>query len=1054
MKDLNFAGKITHFFSENQPLSILVIVASAAMGIFGYFAMPKQYNPEIVLPVFQVEVPYQGARADEVESLVTRKLEEKIAEIPGVDKISSRSLDGGVSIVTVEFLVGEDLELSKVKLFTKIQENLDLRSGMIGTPMIKNINPDDVPIITLTLVSNPLSQNEVREKAVRIIDELRDIQGVSNLRIHGGEARALSIFLDPETLRLRNLSFSDVVSAIEGQNIRLLAGTIKDGTQSHEIEINGTMLSAKDAEKIVIAPGIQLKDIALVKDGTSEKTSFVSLQEKNALPKDAVYISIAKRKGENASTVADAILAKMEVLLQMPDFQGISQKVIQNEGESASKEITNLGGNLLQSIGIVAIVLLFFLGFRAALVVAIAIPFTLLLVFFTGYLAGETINRITLFALILSLGLLVDSATVVVENIYRHLKLNENRRIAIPHAVDEIGVGLFLSTLTSVIVFLPLTKVTGMMGPYMGPIAFFVPMALLLSLLVAYIITPFLSKFFLLIPKEKEKKDIFDRLSEKYAHLLKTILSSKKLAKRILWGVFLFLFIVMSFPVFEIIHFRMLPKADKEQFYVYIDAPEGTDTPETHAIAEQATNEILKRSEVLSVQSFVGEAPVIDFNGLYRGSAFRKAPHIGTLRVSLTAPEERDSSSEEIVLDMRKKIEALFSKESGIRFRLVEDPPGPPVQATLVAKIKGPNPEIRREIAQDLEQLFSQTEGVVDIDTSLESASSRTIFSVDQEKAKALGIPSIEVMSALQTALAPQKVSQFHIKEQNEMAFLELQFPKKDRDEVSDLSKISIKSITGEMIPLNSVVKQVPSSHPNTLYLDEQARTDYVTAEMGERSVVYAVIDLIKNLIPYQFSNGGKESHWNLFGISYETEKGEVYRIEWGGEWEMTLENFRDLGIAMIIAFFLVYAVLVAQFRSFSVPLLVMATIPLGLLGILPGFAILDATSGTFFTATGMIGFIALMGIVVNNAILYLEYFDILRVQGMEIQEALIEAGRVRLRPIMLTSLTTVLGSLTIASDPVWSGLAWAIVFGLSLSTFLTLGIFPILYFLAHPKRN
>jgi multidrug efflux pump subunit AcrB len=1054
MKDLNFAGKIAHFFGENQPLSILVIVATAAMGIFGYFAMPKQYNPEIILPVFQVEVPYPGARADEVESFITRKLEEKIAEIPGVDKISSQSIDGGISIVTVEFLVGEDLELSKIKLFTKIQENLDLRFGNIGTPMIKNINPDDVPIITFALFSETLSQNEIREKAVRIIDQLRDIPGISNLQIHGGETRALNIFLDPEILRLRKFAFSDVINALQKQNVRMIAGTVKDEKQRHEIEIDGTLLNAKDVGEIVIAPNIQLKDIATIEDGISEKTSFVSFREKNTLPKDAVYLSIAKRKGENASTVADAIIKKMNILLQRPDFQSIDQKVVQNEGESASKEITKLGGNLLQSIAIVAIVLLFFLGFRAALVVAIAIPFTLLLVFFVGYIAGETINRITLFALILSLGLLVDSATVVVENIYRHIGLNKNRKVAIPHAVGEIGGGLFFSTLTSIIVFLPLTKVTGMMGPYMGPIAFFVPLALIMSLFVAYVITPFLSKLLLPIPKEKKSPNLFDRISEQYAKLLDKILSRKKVAKRILWGVFLLLFLVMTFPVLEIIHFRMLPKADKEQFYIYIDAPEGTDTPETSSIADRISTEVLKYSEVISVQSFVGESPVLDFNGLYRGSAFREAPHIATLRISLLPPEQRGVSSENIVLDIREKIEAIFPKESKIHFRLVEDPPGPPVQATLVAKIKGPNPKIREEITKDVEAFFQNTQGVVDIDTSLEEPFPRTIFSIDQNKAKQLGITSIEIMDALETALTPQKISQFHIKGQEEMAFLEVQIEKTKRDNVGDLSKISIKSVMGQMIPLSSVIKKTPSAHPATLYLDEQVRTDYVTAEMGERSVVYAAIDLIGVLLSYKFSDDGKKTNWNLFGISYTTEKGEEYQIEWGGEWKMTLENFRDLGLAMMVAFFFIYAILVAQFRSFSIPLLIMATIPLGLVGILTGFAFLDLTNGIFFTATGMIGFIALMGIVVNNAILYLEYFNILQSQGIGIKESLIEAGRIRLRPIMLTSITTVLGSLTIASDPVWSGLAWAIVFGLSLSTVLTLGIFPILYFLVYAKKT
>jgi multidrug efflux pump subunit AcrB len=498
----------------------------------------------------------------------------------------------------------------------------------------------------------------------------------------------------------------------------------------------------------------------------------------------------------------------------------------------------------------------------------------------------------------------------------------------------------------------------------------------------------------------------------------------------------------------------MLPSADKEQFFVSIDMPEGTDTPQTEKVSQWITAQLLTHPEVTAIQSFVGVPSVTDFNGLFKGSNLRKAPYLANIRVNLTAPEDRSMTSSEIVESLRATLhENRENSPSDIKpwllqanVKFVEDPPGPPVRSTLEIKVKGSDRSVLEQIAGQLKDLLPQTKGITDIDTSIEYAAQKTVIRVDHEKALQAGISTYQVSETLSAMLDPMIISQYHIENQHEVATIEFMVEGSQKDQLQDLSHIYLQNQQQEMIPLLSIVKIENQRTAPTLYTDERDATVYVTGEMENRSVVYGVIDLIGNIKKIQFPNNAKLSSWNLFGFTFTTPDSQEYKIEWGGEWQMTLENFRDLGKAMLIAFILIYIVLVAQFSSFKKPLLIMTTMPLGFIGILPGFAILDAGWGVFLTATSLIGFIALMGIVVNNAIMYLEYLEILRDQGMDLHEALILAGKTRLRPILLTSATTVLGNLTIASDPVWSGLAWSIVFGLSLSAVLTLGVFPLLY--------
>lgn len=1053
---LNFAGRITQFFLTNKPLTVLVLVGTILSGIGAYLLTPKQYNPTITLPAFSVELAYQGATAQEVETFVTRELEEKIADIPGVDTISSRSFDGGKAIIQVQFHIGEDLEESKIKITQKINENRDKALFGMGEPIIRSMDPESVPILTIGFLSPDKTQNEIRLQVNKIMNEIRAVPDVANLAVHGGEKKALKIILNPEKLEFRGITPIQVTQVIQASNRRMAVGNLKDGETIHALEVKGQFEDAETLKKLPIAPGVQLQDVASVFEGYTEKTSFVRvLKPESQKSQEVVFLSIAKRKGSNAILVVDAVQQKLADLKQQTAFKNLEYTIYRDEGLVAQKAIRGLLQNLLMSIVIVSGVLIVFLGFRSAMLVAIAIPLTIGLVFVTGYGVGETINRITLFALILSLGLLVDNATVVVENITRHIQKGKAKQKAIIEAVNEVGLGLFISTVTSVIVFLPTSQLSGMMGEYMGPLSLFVPMALVLSLIVAYVLTPFLADMFLKESYENKTDARFEKISDIYARWLRTLLENPR-KKKIFLGIIMVLFVsVLSFPVFKLVHFRMLPTADKEQFFVYIDALEGTDKEQTKTMTDFVSSWIKTHEEVRSIQQFIGEPSVVDFNGFFKGSHLREAPHLSTLRVRLTPPEDRDQRSSPIVAAVRKSVyEAIEKSDSytlkNTTIKFLENPPGPPVRSTLEIKIQGPDREILKKVTQDLNKKVIQKRGVVDADTSIEHPMIRTILNVDHEKALQSGISAQEIEQTLALVLNPQAVGQYHKKDLTEIAHIEMQLDATQKNELEDLDKLQLRNQSGDLVPLVSLVKKQHSQQNPTLSIDDREPTEYISAEIEKRSVVYPVIEMMTDIVEYDFPEGGALKSWNLFGFTFQIQNGEQYHIRWGGEFEMTLKNFRDLGMAMLMAFILIYIVLVAQFKSFKIPLLIMTTMPLGFIGIMPGFALLDAGWGTFLTATSLIGFIALMGIVVNNAIMYLEYFQILRSNGKSQHEALIEAGKTRLRPILLTSMTTVLGNLTIASDPVWSGLAWAIVFGLSLSAMLTVGVFPLLYEMTH----
>jgi multidrug efflux pump subunit AcrB len=1047
---LNISGKITQYFINSQ-LTVLLMAATAILGLFALWFTPREENPQIVVPAANVMVMMPGASAKEIEELVSKRLEAKLWEIPGVEDVYSVSMNS-MAVVTVKFYVGQDKERSLVKLYDKLMSNMDFAPPGASQPLVKPIDVDDVPIVAITLSGEPGTSYDdahLRIVADHVLDELRKVPGVGNAVVIGGRSRQVRVTLDPLRISGYGLSPLQIAGAINMSNANLLSGDLEQGSKKLTLETGGFFEKASDVKNAVVGVAngkpVYLDDVAEVSDGFEETAKLTRIgtgisHAKHAgvedaggnasLERPAVTVALAKRQKLNAVKISGQILAKLDELKKTQIPSGITVTVTRNDGKTANDAVNELVFHLVVSIIVVIILLFVTLGWREAAIVALAIPLTLFITLAVGMVAGQTINRITLFALILSLGLLVDDAIVVVENIHRHYKLQQHSRLqGAIMAVNEIGMPTILATFTVVLAFIPMAFVTGMMGPYMMPIPFNVPVAMITSLSVAFIVTPWASYRLMKAdhhegnPPSLEETTIY-RLYRKVLAPLLVNPAKRKMFLTIIFAVFL---VTMSFPLFQWVKFRMLPKANKNTFLVSIDMPAGTVIENTDRVARAVGDYIRRIPEVKDYETFVGTGSVIDFNGLLRGGAFREASHFADIRVNLIEKEERSISSEKLVLKIRPDI-AKLGQAYGANIKLVEDPPGPPVRATVVAEIYGPDYTKQREIAQDIKALFAKTDQVVDIDDSIKEKQDKYQLIVDKEKAALTGVSTEQIVQTLRLSVAGMAVSTLHRPEARNPVAIMLRLSKGDRTGLADMDKVFLTSLQGSQVPLSSLVKIVPSEMDKAIYHKNLKPVTYVYGEMGNRSQVYAVIDMMKHLWKHPLPDG--------------------YTIKWDGEMKLTLDVFRDLGAAMGVALIAIYLLLVGRFRSFTLPVIIMASIPLSMIGIMPGFAM----TGVYFSATSMIGVIALAGIVVRNSIVLLEFILDKKQEGMPLEQALIEAGAIRLRPIVLTAAAAILGSAVIVSDPVWSGLALALIFGMLASTALTLMVIPVFYYVIEKK--
>lgn len=1036
---LNLAGRIASYFIDSQ-LTILLMALVAFFGVMALLITPREENPQITVPAANVFVEYPGADAREVEEHISKPLEALVWELPGVEEVHSISMDS-LSIVSVRFYVGEDKEDSLVKLYDKIMSNLDIKPESASQPIVKPVDVDDVPIVAVTLSSMEMNDGELRMIADDVLDYLRRLPGTANPHIVGGRKRQVNITYDPEKLAEYNLSSSTIAHAIQSANSNLPVGDFAQDSILRYVETGDFLRTAEDVASVVVASRqghlVYLRDIASVEDSYEEVDTYTRIGfgpasvEKEKSERTAVTVAIAKKRGLNAVTIADEIIHRVEDLKTNGVIPpGVDAHITRNDGEKANHAVNELVFHLAISIVVVVALLFFALGWREAMIVAIAIPLTLFVTLGVGMIYGQTINRITLFALILSLGLLVDDAIVVVENIYRHYKMGAKDRLeAAVRAVHEIGSPTVLATLTVIVAFIPMAFVTGMMGPYMAPIPFNVPVAMIVSLAVAFVVTPWASYRLIKVHEKKKSPPIEQqKIYGRYAGIMRPLLYSRNKRMGFLTVVLIIFFAAMVLPLLQVVKFRMLPKANKNTFLVQIDMPNGTVLEKTDELARVVGEYLSKVPEVTDYETFVGTGSVIDFNGLLRGSAFRDQEHFADIRVNLVDKSERDRNSEEIVLDIRPELHRI-GEPYNANIKLVEDPPGPPVRSTIVAEIYGPDYGRLRELAGEVKTVFEDTLEVTDIDDSVKEVAHKYYLRVDKEKATALGISTQDIVRELRMGVSGAVVSTMHVTDAKTPVGIFLRYPEEARSDPADVAKMYVKSPRGGVVPLAELVKIIPGDLERPIFHKNLRPVAYVFGEMGDRGSIYAVIDMIQHF--------------------WESPLPEGYEIVWDGEWNLTWDVMRDLGLAMVVAVILIYLLLVGRFRSFVIPMVIMGAIPLSMIGIMPGFALV----GVYLSATSMIGIIALSGIVVRNSIVLLEFILDKKDEGVAIEEAIVQAGAIRLRPIVLTAAAAVLGAAVIAADPVWSGLSWSLIFGMTASTALTLIVIPLLFYMVDARN-
>ncbi len=1064
MDKLGVAGRIAHAFIDSK-LTPLIVGAALLLGLFAIQVTPREEEPQIVVPMVDIYLPLPGSTPKEVEERVVKPIEGKMWEIKGVEYIYTASRPG-LGIITVRFKVGEDMEKSLVQLYNKLMSNRQVLPPGAMEPLVVPKSIDDVPILTLTLWSDHYDYYTLRRVAREVCDELKKSDNVAETELKGGLPRQIRVLLDAGRLAARQLSPLQVMGALQKGNFALASGTFRSDNYDYLVD-TGTFLDSADSIRnlvVNVAGGrpVRLADVATISDGPEEPKDYVfftpgpaaaakGLSDKSQGDYPAVTISVAKRKGANATLVAEDLMKKVEFLKGKVIPDDIKVTVTRNYGETAKEKNNELLFHMFLAAISVTILIAIFMGWRAGAVAAIAIPVTLAITLFLFYLIGYTLNRITLFALIFSIGILVDDAIVVVENIHRYFTTMKMKPIeAAVRAVDEIGNPTILATFAVIGSILPMAFVSGLMGPYMRPIPVGASMAMIFSLLVAFIVTPYFSYRFM---RNESHEGAHETPSEMwltsfYRRIMGPLIHQPVLRYGFLVTVVVLLLASCSLVYFQLVTVKMLPFDNKNELQLIVDAPNGSTLEETARIAGEMGYALRSVPEVTDYQTYVGISAPFNFNGLVRHYYLRKGANVADLQVNLTPKGDRKDQSHDIAKRIRPLVKAIADKY-GARVKVAEIPPGPPVLSTLVAEVYGPDQAARMDIARKVKDIFLKTPGVVDTDWYVEDDQLKYTFAVDKEKATLAGISTDDVSKTLAIALNGMDAGIVHLPKEKEPVMINLRLPLAQRSSIDALSSIYIPGPKGG-IPLSQLVRVTRQNEDKTLYRKNLKSVIYVTGDVAGviEAPVYAIlkmqqeIDAIKMPGGYHIEQLASRQPWSE----------EKVGLKWDGEWHITYEVFRDLGIAFAAVMVLIYVLVVAWFRNFTTPIVIMAPIPLTLIGILPGHALF----GAFFTATSMIGFIALAGIIVRNSIILIDFTELRRAEGMPLDEAIIDAGAVRFRPILLTAAAVVVGSVVIIFDPIFQGLAIALMCGEVASTALSMITIPILYFLfqRHQERH
>ncbi|MDQ6998627.1 MAG: efflux RND transporter permease subunit [Mariprofundus sp.] len=1074
---LNIAGRLgkAAMFTNLTPMiSILIFL----IGVIALMVTPREENPQIDVPAANVFVQMRGASPQEVQNLIVRPMEMVLREMTGVDHTYGMAMDS-MAVVTVVFKVGEDKESSLLKLYDRIMHNLDRIPAGASQPLVKPLDVDDVPASVITLSSTEMDGLSLKRLAERVRDQLSPLPGVSVANIIGGRDHEISIKLDPVRLAAYHIALDQLHQVLLSANTGGPVGSLVGNNKETKIWLDGYLKTANEVGQLVVGEWknkpIYLKDVADISDGASDVEHFHRIGfGAHHLPQGAigepelpaVSITLAKKRGTNAVVVTQAIEEKLNALKGdfIPD--NVQVNITRDSGNRANAAVNMLIEHLGIAIGTVILILLLFLGWREAAIVTLNIPLILFVVLAIGLLADQTINRITLFALILALGLLVDDAIVVIENIHRHLhkgvKSAKDKARLIVMATNETGKPTIVATIAVILAFVPMAFVTGMMGPYMGPIPFNAPVAMAASLVIAYMFTPWIAQRFL--PTKIQTTDSVhedhatkDWVYRSYVRLATPLIESP-IVRKLFWLVTLVLFVAaMMQPGWQFlrpagingpltpgtVELKMLPKGDNNTFNITIDLHEGASLEETDRVAREVADVLRNHPMVVDYETFVGQAGPIDFNGMLRGAVLRKGANLADIRVNLVDKHDRSIRSDAIVLELRDLLSPVLKANPRANIKLVEDPPGPPVRGTLLAEIYGPDYDTQRALAKQVRKKFEATYDVVDVDDSVGDEQLQLNIHVDKERAAHLGVATSQVETALHDFLQGYDFGAIHTDDERHQVKLHVRLPKALRAHAEDLHRIYVSGSQGA-VPLSAFATIEESVASKPVYSKDGHQVVYVMAEPKQGSQVYPLLEMDWAIDGTEVVPGAKLKTGGMRFTNTAPDNTFGYHMLWDGEMRLTLDVFRDLGAAFIVAMVLIYLLMVAYYGQLILPMMVMAPTALTMIGIFPGHWI----TGQPFTATSMIGMIALAGIVVRNSTLLIDFILDYRSKGFSVKDSVLEAGAVRARPILLTALAVIAGTSVMISDPVFGGLGVSMAFGTLAATILTMFITPLMYYL------
>ena len=1055
------SGKIANFFI-NSKLTILLMVALMIIGVYSSFLIPREEEPQINVPMADVMVGYPGASPTEVENRVAKPLEKIISNIKGVEHIHTMAMNGQAMLI-VQFYVGQDVERSYVKLYDELAKHEDMFPKGVYKPMVKTRSIDDVPMLGVTLWSETQDDFQLRQIAEEVTSEIEKVKDVAITKEIGGSNRELKVILDKDKMAENGVDALGIMQMIQANNGSSQSGSFVQNDQEYLVTTGQFLSNAEDVENLVVGVNknmpVYLRQVATVQDGPSTAKSYVSFgygkaNEKFKTAKSeypAVTISIGKVKGADAMKISEKIIDKVEQLKKGLIPNDVHVEVTRNYGETASHKVGELLLHLGVAILAVTILVMLAMGWRGGLVVFFSVPLTFALTLFSYYLLDYTLNRITLFALVFVVGIVVDDSIIIAENMHRHFKMKRLpfKQAAI-YAINEVGNPTILATFTVIAAILPMAFVSGMMGPYMSPMPIGASIAMILSLFVALTVTPYLGYHLLQEKDEQEHKEAegmeTSRIYKLYNKLERPFLESSS-KRRILLAVtvvLLFGSVLMFFTKSVVV--KMLPFDNKNEFQVVIDMPEGTTLERTSAVTKEIAQYLSTKPEVVNYQNYIGTSAPITFNGLVRHYDMRGGSNMADIQVNLLHKEDRDLQSHDIAKEMRPEIQKI-AKKYGANVKIIEVPPGPPVLSTLVAEIYGPNYADQIKVAKQVKTILENTTDIVDIDWMVEDNQIEYKLEVDKEKAMLNGIAPQQVVGNLTYLLKEYPVSNLYDENSNNNVGIVLSLDDKDKTSLQDIQNLKIKSSQGNMIPVSDLVKVVRDTLQKTIYRKDQKRVVYVTADMAGalESPVYAILGMNEKLAKMNVPKGYKVNELYMEQPTDESD----FTVKWDGEWQITLEVFRDLGVAFLVVIVIIYMLIVGWFQNFKTPMVMMLAIPLSLIGIVFGHWVLNA----YFTATSFIGMIALAGVMVRNSVLLIDFIEIRLNDGVPLKQAIIEAGAVRTTPILLTTGAVVIGASIILFDPIFQGLAISLVAGAIVSTVLTLLVVPLIYYITERKK-